>query len=78
MSPVRWAPRSRKPLLLAVGADETSEFIRQTRILWDAWPDNRPPGAVGPLIVPARHHFSVVADYADRQSALTVGTLALF
>ena len=78
MSPVRLAPVSRKPLLLAVGADETSEFIRQTQILWDAWPENRPSHATGPLIVPARNHFNVVIDYADPQSALTVATLALF
>ncbi len=78
LSPVRLAPRSRAPLLLAVGADETSEFIRQTRILWDAWPANRPAAARAPLIVPARHHFSVVADYADAGSELTRQTLALF
>jgi arylformamidase len=78
LSPVRLAARSRAPLLLAVGADETSEFIRQTRILWDAWPANRPAGAQAPLIVPGRHHFSVVADYADAKSVLTQHTLALF
>lgn len=78
LSPVRMAPRSRAPLVVAVGADETSEFIRQTRILWDAWPDNRPPGAHAPLIIPDRHHFSVVADYADAASELTRSTLALF
>jgi arylformamidase len=64
--------------LLAVGADETSEFIRQTRILWDAWPASRPPGARAPLIIPGRHHFSVVVDYADPDSELTRATLALF
>ena len=47
LSPVRLAPRSRAPLVLAVGADETSEFVRQTRILWDAWPANRPATAPG-------------------------------
>jgi len=78
LSPVHLSPRSRAPLLLAVGADETSEFIRQTRILWDAWPANRPVGANTPLIVPARHHFSVVVDYADADSELTQATLALF
>jgi arylformamidase len=77
LSPVFLTPRSRAPLVLAVGADETSEFIRQTRILWDAWPANRPPGARAPLIVPGRHHFSVVVDYADAGSALTQATLAL-
>jgi len=45
LSPVFMTPRSRAPLVLAVGADETAEFIRQTRILWDAWPANRLPGA---------------------------------
>jgi arylformamidase len=78
LSPLRMTPRSGRPLLLAVGADETSEFIRQTRILWDAWPGNRPPGARAPLIVPARHHFSVIVDYADPASELTRATLALF
>ena len=78
LSPVHLSPRSRAPLVLAVGADETSEFIRQTRILWDAWPANRPVGAHKPLIVPARHHFSVVVDYADADSELTQATLALF
>jgi len=78
LSPVRMTPCSKAPLLLAVGADETSEFIRQTRILWDAWPGNRPAGARAPLIVPARHHFSVIVDYADSASELTRATLALF
>jgi arylformamidase len=78
LSPVRMTPRCGAPLLLAVGADETSEFIRQTRILWDAWPDSRPAGARAPLIVPARHHFSVIDDYADPASELTRATLALF
>jgi arylformamidase len=77
LSPVRLTPRSRAPLVLAVGADETSEFVRQTRILWDAWPANRPAGARAPLIVPERHHFSVVMDYADPASELTRATLAL-
>jgi len=77
LSPLRLSPTSRAPLLLAVGADETSEFIRQTRILWDAWPSCRPRGAGGPLVVPGRDHFSVVYDYADPESALSRATLAL-
>jgi arylformamidase len=78
LSPTSLTPRSLAPLLVAVGADETSEFVRQTRILWDAWPANRPAGARAPLIIPGRHHFSVVADYADPASELTRTTLALF
>ncbi len=78
LSPAHLEPRSRAPLLLAVGANETSEFIRQTRLMWDAWPANRPPGARAPLIVPDRNHFSVIADYADPDSELTRATLAWF
>ena len=65
-------------MLIAVGADETSEFVRQTQILWDAWPANRPAGDTGPFVVPARNHFTVVLDYADPGSELTRRTLALF
>jgi len=78
MSPVNLTPRSRAPLVIAVGADETSEFLRQSRILWDRWPANRPAGMNAPLFIPERNHFSVVADYADPESELTRATLALF
>jgi arylformamidase len=78
LSPINIKPRSTAPLLIAVGADETSEFRRQSQILWDAWPANRPRGETGPLFVPQREHFSVVLDYADANSALTQKTLALF
>lgn len=78
LSPAFAEPLVTAPLQVAVGADETPEFLRQTRILWDAWPANRPPGARSPLIVPGRHHFSVVVDYADAESELTRATLALF
>ena len=78
LSPVDLAPRSRSPLLIAVGADETSEFLRQAQLMWDAWPGNRPPGGAGPVVIPDRNHFSIVADYAEPASALTRATLALF
>jgi len=78
MSPLVYTPSVAAPLLAAVGADETSEFVRQTRLLWDAWPAQRPPGATGPLVIPGKHHYSVVSDYADASSALSRATLALF
>ena len=78
MSPVHLKPRSRLPLLLAVGADETSEFVRQTRLLWDAWPANRPPGDSAPFISPGHNHFTVVAEYGNPDSNLVRRTLALF
>jgi arylformamidase len=78
LSPINHQPRIEAPLLAAVGADETSEFVRQTRLLWDAWPQVRPAGAQAPMEIPNRHHYSVVLDYAQADSALTRATLALF
>ena len=70
LSPVHLRPRIRAPLLLAAGADETSEFIRQSRALWESWPECRPHRSEEPLLVPARHHFSVVSDLGDARSEL--------
>jgi arylformamidase len=78
LSPARMQPQTAASLLLAVGADETSEFLRQTELMWDAWPRNRPRGATAPMRIAERHHYSVVFDYADPESALTRATLALF
>jgi arylformamidase len=77
VSPVNHVSLTQAPLLVAVGGAETSEFIRQSQLMWDVWPDNCRPAA-GPLIVAGKHHFSVVADYADPESELTRATLALF
>ena len=78
MSPIDREPRAQVPLVVAVGADETSEFVRQSQLLWDAWPRTRPAGARGPLAIADRHHFNVVLDYTDPSSALSQATLALF
>jgi arylformamidase len=77
LSPVRLSPATNAPLLVAVGGDETGEFLRQSQAMWDAWPQNRPEGDGGPLRLPGKHHFSVVFDYADPRSVLTQRTLAL-
>ena len=78
LSPVLHSPATTAPLLVAVGADETSEFLRQSQLLWEAWPANRPAGHQRMLAIPKRHHFSVVVDYQDAGSDLTRQTLALF
>ena len=78
MSPVYYEPQTDAPLLIAAGADETSEFLRQSQLMFDAWPANRPAGRQAPWLVADRNHFTVVLDYADPASALTRATLALF
>jgi len=78
LSPVNLAPTVAVPLFVAVGADETSEFVRQSHLLFEAWPARRPRGAPAALEIPGRHHFNVVADYADGEAEITRRTLALF
>ena len=77
-SPVFLAPLLDAPLLLAAGANETDEFVRQSRALWQCWPRCRPAGADGPLFVPGKHHFSVLTDFADPTSALFRRTVDMF
>jgi arylformamidase len=78
VSPIHLRPRLAVPLLIAAGADETSEFIRQAWLLWERWTECHPPGRRGPLFVADRHHFSVLTDFGDRKSELVRETLALF
>lgn len=77
LSPAMLAPTTDAPLVIAVGGAETGEFLRQSELMWDAWPRNRPAGMRGPLVVPGKHHFDVVLEHADAGSALTRATLAL-
>jgi arylformamidase len=78
LSPVRVDPLVHAPLLLAAGADETAEFIRQSRGLWERWPRCRPAGSDGPLVVPGKHHFSVLTEFANPQSELFATTVDMF
>jgi arylformamidase len=67
-------PQLAAPLVVAVGADESSEFIRQSRLLADAWR----PQVKSLLELPGHNHFSVVDAFAERGQALHQATLALF
>jgi arylformamidase len=78
VSPIHLQPRNPVPMLVAAGADETSEFIRQAWLLWERWPECHSRGRHGPLFVPERHHFSVVSDLGDPGSELVRQTLAMF
>jgi arylformamidase len=78
VSPIHLQPRAPVPVLIAAGAEETSEFIRQSWLLWERWPECHPPGRRGPLFIPGQHHFSVVAELGDPASELVRQTLALF
>jgi arylformamidase len=78
VSPVNCMSTTDVPLFVAVGANETSEFVRQSDLMFDAWPRNRPTGMTAPLRIPGRHHFSAVLDHADPQSAVTRAVVGMF
>ncbi len=78
VSPIHLQPRVSTPMLIAAGAEETSEFIRQSWLLWERWPECHPHGRRAPLFIAGRHHFSVVADLGDPATELVRQTLALF
>ena len=78
VSPIHLQPRVPVPVVIAAGGDETSEFIRQSWLLWERWPECHPPGRRGPLLLPGKHHFSVISDLADPASELVREALALF
>jgi arylformamidase len=62
------------PLVVAVGADESSEFQRQSRLLAQSW-----RAQVKALqVLPGHHHFSVVDAFAERGQPLYDEALALF
>jgi len=59
-------PVIRAPLVIAAGAEESSEFRRQSRVLADAW-----RGQVHSLLMlPGLHHFNIVDALAERGQPL--------
>jgi acetyl esterase/lipase len=64
-SPALLSPRAGVAVAAFVGADERPEFLRQTTLLPAAWP------RVTRHVVAGRHHFNVIEDLEDPQSALT-------
>jgi len=78
VSPIHLQPRVPVPMLVAAGEDETDEFIRQSWLLWERWPECHPSGQHGPLFIPGCHHFSVPCELANPASELVRQTLALF
>jgi arylformamidase len=68
------APTLAAPLVVAVGAAESSEFVRQSRLLAQAWATQ----VKSLLVLPGLNHFSVVDAFAERGQPLHDATLALF
>ena len=77
-SPIQSKPAIKAPLFLAAGASETSEFVRQTQLMWNAWPDVRPSGMKKPMLIDGVHHFSALDCLADGSHPLFMETMRLF
>jgi arylformamidase len=74
-SPLLWPPPKGRTRVAAVGGEESAEFLRQGRVIVDAW--GRAGVTTECLVVPGTNHFSVVDALADAQSALFARVLAL-
>lgn len=71
------APRPRTipaPLVVAAGAEESSEFRRQSRLIAEAWR----PQVRSHLELSGVHHFGIVDAFAERGQALHEAALAFF
>ena len=67
-SPIAVSPRLAGPILLAVGGDETDEFLRQQTTLTERW---RETGAeIRAMLIPSVHHYSIIRALADADSTL--------
>jgi arylformamidase len=62
------------PLVVAVGGDESSEFVRQSRLLASSWHDH----VKSLLVLPGYNHFSIVDAFAERGQPLHEAALAFF
>lgn len=67
-SPVHRAPCGSTPFLCVAGALETDAFHRQQSAFVSRWPAAGAP--VRGEILPGHHHFSIIEDLADPQSAM--------
>jgi arylformamidase len=67
------APTIAAPLIVAVGAAETSEYVRQSKLISEAWKAQ----VKKLLVLRGLNHFSVVDAFAERSHPLYESTLAL-
>ena len=74
LSPIHLSPTLKIPLDVVVGGTETSEFIRQSQLLPQAWPAN----AGLPEIVAGANHFTIVDACAKSDSTCFKRSLRFF
>jgi len=67
-------PRPRKPLVTAVGGDETAEFKRQAALIRDQWGPTSVPASE---TIPSANHFTILHNLADPNGRLHRHALSL-
>ena len=67
-------PRPRRPLLTAVGGDETEELKRQSALIRDQWGATSVPVSE---TIPNANHFTILHNLADPNGRLHRHALAL-
>jgi arylformamidase len=75
LSPIRHLPPVPCKMVVAWGADETSGFHDQSHAWLAAWRGAGFPAVE--LMVPGRHHFDIVLDWGDPESAMTRALAAM-
>ncbi len=73
-SPIEFLPEDCPPLITAVGAGETNEFLRQSREYAETW--NSKGGQAQFMPIPGLHHFDVVLEMGRAGSELNNAVLA--
>jgi arylformamidase len=71
LSPAFLPAATRAPVMISVGGDESSEFLRQNALLGERWK------SAEDIPMPGTNHFSVVDGLADPSSALFQGARRL-
>ena len=74
-SPIRHMPDRASPMIAAVGANETDEFVRQSREFAAAWQARGLPGEY--LALPGLHHFDIILELGKADAPLTRTMLVL-
>lgn len=68
-SPLYWTPPAGLALDAVAGAQESSEFIRNSRVIAETWAKGGVATRFG--TVPGANHFNIIAPLADPDSAMT-------
>ena len=70
VSPLFWKPPAHGSLDAVVGGNESAEYLRQSRIIVDAWGGAGVATRFG--IIPDANHFTAIAPLADPNSPMTL------